>query len=118
MTEAATTERMKLIDLDDERYINRTRLAKLLAVPLMDVSVGTCYSKCLGYTRYGHQMIDRIGAIRDMQAYYTKMYMDNKSQFLARHSEMYRDNALKYKARLETCNMMLEALTKGGDADG
>ena len=118
MTEAATDDILKLIDIDDERYINKTRLAKLLMVPQQDVSVGTCYMKCRGYTRYGHKMYDRAEAVTIMRGYYLRMYMDNKLKFKARHSEMYRDHALKYKARMETCDMVMEALAKGGGASG
>ena len=118
MTEVAMDDRLMLIEIDDERYINKTRLAKLLQVPQMDVSIGMCYLQHRGYTRYGHRMYDKVDAIKEMRGYYLRMYAEKKVQFKAHHSEMYRDHALKYKARMETCDMVLAALGTGGDADG
>lgn len=93
--------------------VNRTELAKMLDVPAMDVSIATCMTPRIAKVRGGAIVFERMTALKDLRSFYRRQYECNRELYHDRHMEMYRDNALKYRARMERVQAMIDELTDG-----
>ena len=92
----------------------RTQLARALDVPDGDLAVGLCQLKCVGWSPGGRPVYDPVEAVTTMRAYYQRMYAENRAKYFDKRAEHHRDFALKYRARAEKCDALLEELERQG----
>lgn len=92
----------------------QSQMAKVLDVPMGDTAAGLCTLKPVGYSRQGRPVYDPAEAVATMREYYRRLYDENKDKYKASRADMWRDYALKYRARMERCEALLAELERQG----